>query len=198
MRLSIRYDNKELRIELPLIEIYDSCEYQKHVAGLTYLMSQNLLDYLPVTGQGPYLALLNYQHDSEPMRRPGAFGIYLEKTGESRQEGGSEVLSSYIRIRSHTIESIDMTWNWKSKVSEVYVVDQGDDNLHGFREARWPPPYWIKNISTTDGGFAVVDAYPHGSWYGKGEGIQLYHCNTCGTNRALVFRNNAGDGFWSY
>ncbi|MCJ1384184.1 hypothetical protein MMC17_007300 [Xylographa soralifera] len=187
--------NKGLRIELRLLSMGD---YYLDSAALLCPIRQEIRkrSIISKSGskQGIYLAFLNCQRGSDEHK----LGIYLGEAGEagkSKQEGDSGVLNSYIRIFPNIIEIVPADPNWRTKLTEVYVIEPDDDKLLGFHEPEWRSPYYIKKIVTADSGFAVVDAYPHMSWNGIGEGIHLTNSAFSCLSRALVFKNNVGDGF---
>ena len=156
--------NNGLRIDMPLISIYDHYEDDENLAALISPIRQKIGSaFMPIqfgTKHGIYLALLRCQHDGDPIQRSGTLGIYLQEVGDSRQEGDLGALKGYSRIIPNTVEDIDVVTNWEKKITELYVIELEENNLHRFRKTWCASPYHIKEILITGTGYALVDAYP--------------------------------------
>ncbi|MCJ1400758.1 hypothetical protein MMC11_003966 [Xylographa trunciseda] len=194
--------NKGLRIELPLIKICDFDQNEQFRAQFN--PRQKYRNYVSKGGHDPlsieideqnaYLAVLNCYCDDSFETSPPLF-IYLQKLGSPVHQGALGVLDSYVRIFSSVIESIDVGTKWASEITEVYIKEPDYYRYYSqVPEYQSPGPFCIKKIATGASSFAVVDVYPHRLWSGTGVGRQLDCCRRPSSG-ALVFRNNAGEGF---
>ncbi|MCJ1419140.1 hypothetical protein MMC32_005493 [Xylographa parallela] len=191
--------NKGLRIELPLISVTDQYTIQKRSAIIANPGTQERREYSALriddpfirgrSNPGVYLAVLHCQFVSEK----GSLPIFRSPAIFLKQIEASGAPNRYVRIHPHLIESIEPR-QFVTMKSEV-TVKEPDHNYSHDGESWWISPCYVKKIAMAGSGFTLVDAYPQWWWTGKGEGMQQSLQGSDVGRGALVFRNNAGEGF---